>query len=65
MTLFVFERTHSERVFYAKIFVSNLSAQFFAIHSYNLKGEKIPGFFRRKHVPFAERRAICEKALQG
>merc|ERR1719391_1766443 len=29
------------------------------------KGEKIPGFIRRKHVPFAERRAICEKALQG
>lgn len=33
--------------------------------TYNLKGEKIPGFIRRKHVPFAERRAICEKALQG
>lgn len=32
--------------------------------TYNLKGEKIPGFIRRKHVPFAERRAICEKALQ-
>jgi len=30
---------------------------------YNLKGEKYPGFIRRKHVSFQERRDICNQAL--
>jgi len=31
---------------------------------YNIKGERYPGFVRRKHVPLTERRNICQKALE-
>jgi len=32
---------------------------------YNLKGEHVPGLIRHKHVPYTERKSICEKNLSA
>jgi len=55
--------------FYSKIIQRNIALRNLipgdkGKKEYNLKGEHFRGLFRNKHLPFSQRKAICQKALE-